>query len=88
MGELWRIEVTLRHPDTGWEHYADGWEVLTTDGTSLGLRVLAHPHETEQPFTRSLDGVMISDGTDHVLIRARCLQDGWGDAGFELTLPR
>ena len=48
------IHVTLAHPDTGWDHYADGWEVVTGDGTSLGLRVLAHPHVDEQPFTRSL----------------------------------
>jgi hypothetical protein len=88
MGEAWRIDVTLRHPDTGWEHYADGWEVLAPDGTSLGVRVLVHPPETEQPFTRSLAGVVIPEGMEHVLIRARCLVDGWGDARFELALPR
>lgn len=88
MGEAWRIDVTLRHPDTGWEHYADGWEVLAPDGSSLGVRVLVHPHETEQPFTRSLAGVVIPETMDHVLIRARCLVDGWGDARFELALPR
>lgn len=49
-----RISVTLAHPDTGWDHYADGWQVSTPDGTELGVRVLHHPHVTEQPFTRSL----------------------------------
>ncbi|MGB5558363.1 MAG: hypothetical protein WBN04_10170, partial [Paracoccaceae bacterium] len=53
------FSVTLRHPDTGWDHYADGWEVLAPDGTRLGFRELLHPHETEQPFTRSLGGVAI-----------------------------
>ena len=84
----WTVSVTLAHPDTGWDHYADGWEVLAPDGsTRLGLRELLHPHETEQPFTRSLSGVAIPAGTDHVLIRARCNVDGWGAALFRLDLP-
>lgn len=73
----WRFDVTLLHPDSGWDHYADGWRVLAMDGTPLGLRVLAHPHETEQPFTRSLGGVQIPEGTTQVQIQARCLVDGW-----------
>ncbi|MFV1464251.1 MULTISPECIES: hypothetical protein [unclassified Phaeobacter] len=27
--DSWRISVTLRHPDTGWGHYADGWAETT-----------------------------------------------------------
>ncbi len=76
-GAGWSFDVTLTHPDTGWDHYADAWEVLAPDGSSLGIRELVHPHEDEQPFTRSLSGVAIPDGVDHVLIRARCLVDGW-----------
>ncbi len=82
----WTFNVTLRHPDTGWDHYADAWEVLAPDGTSLGIRELAHPHEDEQPFTRSLSGITVPAGTDHVLIRARCLVDGWGDARLRVDL--
>lgn len=87
-GGVWRIDVTLRHPDTGWDHYADGWEVLAADGTALGLRVLGHPHVDEQPFTRSLGGIAVPDGVDHVLIRARCLVDGWADAQFRVDLAK
>lgn len=73
--------VTLLHPDTGWDHYADAWEVLTPDGISLGQRVLAHPHVTEQPFTRSLSGLKIPPDVNQVTIRARCSRDGWvGDS--------
>ena len=85
-GGGWTISVSLRHPDTGWDHYADGWEVLAPDGTSLGLRVLAHPHVDEQPFTRSLSGVTIRAGLNRVHIRARCLTDGWSDTLFPLDL--
>ena len=53
------FSVTLEHADEGWSHYADQWEVLSLDGNLLGKRVLHHPHENEQPFTRSLSGVAI-----------------------------
>lgn len=76
-GKTWSFSVTLQHPDTGWDHYADGWRVLDMQGNELGLRVLAHPHVQEQPFTRSLSGVVIPAGTDRVQIQARCLVDGW-----------
>lgn len=66
----WRFDVTLLHEDEGWDHYADRWEVLGPDGTILGTRTLLHPHENEQPFTRSLSGVEIPEGIDYVLIRA------------------
>ena len=23
----WRVDVTIRHPDTGWDHYTDVWVV-------------------------------------------------------------
>lgn len=76
-GMGWRIDVTLRHGDTGWDHYADGWEILDANGKRLGLRKLMHPHVEEQPFTRSLRSVMVPDGTSVVYIRARCSADGW-----------
>ena len=50
--DSFRFDVTLRHADAGWAHYADNWEVLTLDGKLLGRRVLLHPHDNEQPFTR------------------------------------
>lgn len=74
----WRFDVTISHPDTGWDHYADGWEVVDAEGNRLGFRELLHPHVNEQPFTRSLNGVAIPPGTDQVFIRARCSVDGWG----------
>lgn len=86
-GDTWRIDVTLRHGDTGWSHYADGWEVLDADGSRLGYRELLHPHVNEQPFTRSLGGVVIPAGTEKVFIRAHDNVHGWNEALFEVTLP-
>lgn len=76
----WSFDVTLSHPDTGWDHYADGWRVLDMSGAELGMRVLVHPHETEQPFTRSLSAVTIPEDTTEVQIEARCNIDGWAAA--------
>ncbi|MCK4503833.1 MAG: hypothetical protein KAU22_12430 [Desulfuromonadales bacterium] len=68
--QSYRFDVTVRHADQGWDHYADRWEVLAADGSILDTRVLAHPHTNEQPFTRSLSGVMIPVDTLQVTIRA------------------
>lgn len=87
-GSTWRIEVTLRHGDTGWDHYADGWEVLDEAGKRLGYRELLHPHENEQPFTRSLDGVRIPDGVTKITVRPHCSLDGWAGAPKTITLKR
>jgi len=75
--ETYRFDVTIRHPDTGWDHYADGWRVLDMDGNELGMRVLYHPHVDEQPFTRSLDSVKIPNGATQVQVQARDLPEGW-----------
>ena len=86
-GAGWRFDVTLNHPDTGWDHYADGWRVELADGTVLGDRPLAHPHVNEMPFTRSQSGIVIPDGVTEVYLRARCNVDGWAEATTAYTLP-
>lgn len=73
----WHFNVTVTHPDSGWDHYADGWEVLDMEGNRLAIRELMHPHVTEQPFTRSLRNVSVPDGLRQVYIRTRCSDDGW-----------
>ena len=84
-GETWTFHVTVQHPDTGWEDYADGWDVLTLDGTvlkpdsnSLFTRPLLHPHVGEQPFTRSQSGILIPPDVTQVRVRAHDSVDGYG----------
>ncbi len=84
---IWRFHVTVRHDDTGWEHYADKWDIVAPDGAVLGTRVLAHPHENEQPFTRSLGGVAIPEGVGQVVVRAHDSEHGYGGLEVEVTLP-
>ncbi len=84
----WRFDVTVRHGDTGWKHYADGLQVVAPDGTVLDTRPLYHPHETEQPFTRSLSGVRIPATTNRVIIRAHDKVHGHGGKDLVVELGR
>ncbi len=86
-GDTFRFDVTVRHDDTGWEHYADRWDVVGPDGAVYGERVLLHPHETEQPFTRSLGGVTVPEGVSEVVIRAHDKVDGLGGREMTAKLP-
>ncbi|MDF1595633.1 MAG: hypothetical protein P1T08_06010 [Acidimicrobiia bacterium] len=81
------FSVTVASPDEGWEKYADEWTVWTPEGTALGTRILEHPHETEQPFTRSLSGVPIPDGVTIVVVGARDSVEGYCGATIELAIP-
>ena len=89
--DTWTVSVTLRHTDTGWEDYADGWDVLLADGTVLKpdpdspfTRLLLHPHVEEQPFTRSQSNIAIPSDVNTVTVRAHDIVDGWG--GQEITV--
>lgn len=82
----WRFDVTVRHADEGWDHYADRWVVEGPDGSVLGERVLLHPHETEQPFTRSQTGIDIPSGVSTVTVRAHDKVHGFGGAAMSVDL--
>jgi hypothetical protein len=74
----WCFHTQVRHNDEGWDHYADAWQVIDSKGNVLGERVLFHPHDTEQPFTRSLCGVQLPSETSIVTVRAKCNLHGFG----------
>jgi hypothetical protein len=82
----YRFSVTLRHTDTGWDHYADKWDIVAPDGTVLGTRVLLHPHENEQPFTRSLSGVQVPKDVKRVSIRAHDKVHGYAERTLTVEL--
>jgi len=82
------FDVTVKSVDKGWSHYADAFEVLGPDGKVLGRRILYHPHETEQPFTRDLYGVKIPAGVTHVTVRARHKPKGYDGETMQVAVPR
>lgn len=82
------IDVTLRHADSGWDHYANRWEVLAPDGRVLATRVLVHPHVYEQPFTRGLSAVRIPGEYTWIRVRGHDLVHGYGGREVTLSVPR
>ena len=85
---VYDFDVTVRSDDTGWDRYADRFEVLTLDGTMLGTRELLHPHETEQPFTRDLHGLHIPADVHRVIVRAHHKTRGYDGMVVTVTLPK
>lgn len=85
--DRFRFDVSVRHSDEGWDHYADIWEVVGSDGTVYGQRILAHPHVNEQPFTRSQSGVKIPADVKEVMIRAGDKVHGLGGKEMRVKLP-
>ena len=81
------FSVTLKHADQGWDHYADQWDVVTMDGKLLKSRILHHPHEQEQPFTRSLSGVLIPVGESEVKVRAMDTKHCYSAQEFVVDIP-
>ena len=77
----------MRHQDSGWEHYANRWEVAALDGRVLGVRELLRPDDAEQPFTRSLGGVAIPADVSTVVVRAHDLGHGFGGHVETVRLP-
>lgn len=86
--DTYAFDVAVKHGDTGWKHYADKWDIVAPDGKILGTRVLLHPHENEQPFTRSLRGVTIPAGISQVTVRAHDKVHGQGGREMKVSLPR
>jgi len=82
-GSSWRVNATVQHGDTGWDHYANAFEVLGPDGSVLETRVLYHPHVSEQPFTRSVS-VAVPEGVTQITVRA--VDSVHGHGGAEVTI--
>lgn len=90
---VWSFSVTVSHPDSGWEDYADGWDVVLPDGSVVKpaaneafTRTLWHPHVNEQPFTRSQGGIEIPTNVKEVMVRAHDKPDGFGGKTVSIKL--
>jgi len=83
----YHFSVTVFHDDTGWDHYANKWEVTDENENVLGTRILQHPHVGEQPFTRSLSGVKIPAHIRTVIIRAHDSVHKYGGKEIIVELP-
>ena len=82
----YRISATVLHEDAGWDHYANRWDVLDESGHVIGSRELAHPHENEQPFTRSLN-ISIPATIKKITVRANDSVHATGGKIFVIDVP-
>ncbi|WP_028671791.1 hypothetical protein [Saccharospirillum impatiens] len=81
------FQVTLSSPYDTPQRYADAFRVMTPDEATLGVRELLHDHASEQPFTRSLSGVVIPADITRVIVQGRDQQYGYGGKTLTLDLP-
>ncbi len=92
----WRISATVSSPYETPDRYADAWRVLdggpldddTDEPSVLAIRELLHDHINEQPFTRSLNDVVIPDDVTTIVIEGRDQVSGWGGGRYEIVLER
>lgn len=84
---LYDFSVTVFHKDSGWKHYANKWDILDSHGKVLATRILYHPHVNEQPFTRGLSDVEISNHIKSVTVRAYDSKHGQGGKEMTVALP-
>ncbi|SUZ32277.1 hypothetical protein ROE7235_02032 [Roseibaca ekhonensis] len=82
------VSVTIASDETGWDKYADKWQVLDPDGAILGTRILHHPHVNEQPFTRALPALQIPSSVTEIRVRAHDSVEGFGGAERVVPVPQ
>ena len=81
------LAVTLSSPYDTPERYADGWRILTPDGTEVATHTLGHDHANEQPFTRTQSGVEVPDGVTELVVEGRDLANGYGGETVTVQVP-
>ncbi len=81
------IAVTVSSPYDTPERYADAWRVLLPDDQVLAERELLHDHASEQPFTRSLNRVVIPEDVSTVTIQGRDKTYGYGGTPMTVQVP-
>ncbi len=72
--QLFDVAVTIRHADTGWDHYVKEWVIIADGERQLAKRIFYHPHVNEQPSTRYSRDVFIPKDAKRVTIHAKCNQ--------------
>lgn len=84
----WSADVTLKHADAGWDHYADTWRLVDEYGNEIAKRTLYHPHVEEQPFTRSLSDFHIPKEKKIIFVEAHDKVHGWSPDRVQIDMSR
>lgn len=72
----WGVTVTLRHTETGWDHCANAWRIISKSGQLLGEQNFNHLQVNEPPFTRNLESAAFPVGTQAVYIEGQDSRHG------------
>lgn len=86
-GDTWTFALTVRSDDISTTEFGDSWELRTLEGEVIATRVLAHEHMNEQPFTRSMSGIVIPEGITTVIGVAHHSVGGYCGETLEIELP-
>ena len=91
----WTFHVSVRHPDRSYDDFADGWDLVTGAGQVLKVeshhrftKVVRRPHLKEQPFTRTVKGVVIPESVEKLKVRAHDSRAGFGGKEVLVHLNR
>jgi|GEM_PF-6166961 len=91
----WTFHVSVKHPDVGFDDFADGWDLVTGGGKVIKpdprarfTKIVRRPHVDEQPFTRTVKGVVIPDGVDELTVRAHDSRAGFGGEEVRVDLKQ
>ncbi len=89
----WTFHVTVEHADLSWYDYADGWDVVLPDGTTIlpdpfhnFTKHIRNPHVGEDSFTRTQRAIVIPDDVSSVRVRAHDKKGGWGGREVQVDL--
>lgn len=81
----WTFHVTVEHADRSWYDYANGWDVVLPDDTSIlpdpfhtFTKHIRNPHVGQASFTRTQRDIVIPENTASVRVRAHDKKGGWG----------
>lgn len=82
----WTFHVRLEHEDVNWEDYADGWDVILPDGTTVKpdkfsgfTKGIRQPHvDKKRPNLRTQQGIVLPEDTNTITVRAHDKKGGWG----------
>lgn len=82
-----QFSVTVQHEDTGWEHYANRYDLLDVEGNLIAPRILRHPHVDEQPVRRGIRGLAIPHSVKRIKVRANDSVHSLGGAEVTVDVP-
>ncbi|MFC4335171.1 hypothetical protein [Salininema proteolyticum] len=80
------VHITVDSAYDSEERWADAVRVVGPDGGEMAIAEFPEPHEDEQPFTRSIEGVDAPMDVEVVEVQARDSENGWNPETLEVRL--